>query len=101
MDRACIRRPGRQAQPDEVDQLVERIDAATSTPEFLEAELAVDCDSALHRAVNIGMFRTVGMDSPLAETLYELDSILNVTPSIQISSRSFGVCATLISASLS
>lgn len=60
---------GRAAESETVDSVIERVQATSDLPEFIEAERLIDLSAAFHRATTMRMYDEAGLDSELAEAL--------------------------------
>jgi HAD superfamily hydrolase (TIGR01509 family) len=70
---ASAARLGRQLDSSEIETLLSELEIATRRPDLARRLAIADCSAADHRAANLDLFRTAGMDEELALQLYELD----------------------------
>jgi hypothetical protein len=78
---AAAARLDRELDPSSLAMLLNELEIAARRPDLAQRLIVADCSAADHRAVNLDLFRTAGMDEDLAVQLYELDSIPTSTPS--------------------
>ena len=71
---------GRAAESETVDSVIERVQATSDLPEFIEAERLIDLSAEFHRATTMRMYDEARLDSELAEALYRVEWELEARP---------------------